>query len=164
MQHKYHSHRMLEWKEASVDLRCHLRGRRYRCKPGPTRQYSFPLPEAKEQINFGLKYPLSRGRGSGIERFNAHVLVSWSLLNEILDFNRAADIPTLNAEDQSDTDNSNPLSRGRGLGRGRPMASRSTILARNLRRKATDAEKALWRLLRNRQLAGCKFRRQVPLE
>ena len=43
------------------------------------------------------------------------------------------------------------------------MALRSTALARNLRRKATDAEKAMWRLLRNRQLAGCKFRRQVPL-
>ena len=35
--------------------------------------------------------------------------------------------------------------------------------ARELRRKATDAEKYLWSLLRNRQLAGYKFRRQHPL-
>jgi very-short-patch-repair endonuclease len=36
----------------------------------------------------------------------------------------------------------------------------STTFARNLRRNATDAEKALWRLLRARQLADFKFRRQ----
>ena len=43
------------------------------------------------------------------------------------------------------------------------MASRNTQQARRLRRQSTDAEKALWRLLRNRQLAGHKFRRQVPI-
>ncbi len=31
---------------------------------------------------------------------------------------------------------------------------------RRLRRSATDAERVLWQLLRNRQLAGAKFRRQ----
>jgi very-short-patch-repair endonuclease len=35
--------------------------------------------------------------------------------------------------------------------------------ARRLRRDSTDAEKALWRLLRGRQLSGYKFRRQQPL-
>ena len=35
--------------------------------------------------------------------------------------------------------------------------------ARRLRRDATDAERALWRALRDRQLAGHKFRRQHPL-
>ena len=34
--------------------------------------------------------------------------------------------------------------------------------AKELRRDATDAEKLFWRYLRNRQLAGFKFRRQVP--
>jgi len=34
---------------------------------------------------------------------------------------------------------------------------------RTLRRNQTDAEKKLWRLLRNRQLAGVKFRRQFPI-
>jgi very-short-patch-repair endonuclease len=38
-----------------------------------------------------------------------------------------------------------------------------TVLAKALRRNATDAEKALWGLLRDRRLAGWKFRRQVPL-
>ncbi|TCV80028.1 MULTISPECIES: endonuclease domain-containing protein [Methylomonas] len=33
-------------------------------------------------------------------------------------------------------------------------------LARALRKNQTDAEKLLWYRLRNRQLAGCKFRRQ----
>ena len=35
--------------------------------------------------------------------------------------------------------------------------------ARNLRNNATDAEQKLWRHLRNRQLAGVKFRRQYPI-
>ncbi len=35
---------------------------------------------------------------------------------------------------------------------------------RNLRRKQTDAEKKLWAVLRNRQLAGVKFRRQFPID
>jgi very-short-patch-repair endonuclease len=34
--------------------------------------------------------------------------------------------------------------------------------ARSLRKKATDAERILWRHLRNRNFAGYKFRRQHP--
>src|SRR3954469_18058145 len=36
-------------------------------------------------------------------------------------------------------------------------------LARTLRRNQTDAEQRLWLRLRNRQLAGYKFRRQLPI-
>jgi len=39
----------------------------------------------------------------------------------------------------------------------------STGVARKLRRRATDAETRVWRLLRSRQ-AGAKFRRQQPIE
>ena len=39
----------------------------------------------------------------------------------------------------------------------------SVKFARTLRRNATDAEKALWRLLRASQVAGVKFRRQQPI-
>ena len=35
--------------------------------------------------------------------------------------------------------------------------------AQELRQHSTDTEHALWKRLRNRQLVGCKFRRQVPL-
>ena len=35
--------------------------------------------------------------------------------------------------------------------------------ARRLRRNPTDAERKLWSLLRRRQLAGHRFRKQVPL-
>lgn len=35
--------------------------------------------------------------------------------------------------------------------------------ARRLRKTMTDAEQALWRHLRGRQLAGFRFRRQVPI-
>jgi very-short-patch-repair endonuclease len=35
--------------------------------------------------------------------------------------------------------------------------------ARALRRLATEPEKALWQLLRDRRLQGVKFRRQVPI-
>ena len=42
------------------------------------------------------------------------------------------------------------------------MRRESISKARKLRHESTDAERALWRLLRRRQLAGYKFRRQVP--
>ena len=38
-----------------------------------------------------------------------------------------------------------------------------TQRARSLRRAMTQAESTLWRQLRNRQLAGCKFVRQEPV-
>ncbi len=70
-----------------------------------------------------------------------------------------------------------PSPRGRGLGgggwaegppaetkvRGLRMRSRLTGAARVLRRHSTDAERVLWRHLRNRQLKGKKFRRQAPI-
>ena len=40
---------------------------------------------------------------------------------------------------------------------------RQAGLARQLRRSQTDAEKALWARLRNKQLEDVKFRRQQPL-
>jgi len=36
--------------------------------------------------------------------------------------------------------------------------------ARRLRKDMTDAERALWRLLRQRQINGLRFRRQVPID
>ena len=39
----------------------------------------------------------------------------------------------------------------------------STQFARTLRHNQTDTERELWHLLRGRELAGYKFRRQVPL-
>ncbi len=42
-----------------------------------------------------------------------------------------------------------------------PIAIRQR--ARDLRKKATNAEKLLWQLLRNRQFGGAKFRRQHPI-
>jgi very-short-patch-repair endonuclease len=35
--------------------------------------------------------------------------------------------------------------------------------ARQLRKNQTDAERRLWQMLRNRSIAGCKFRRQHPV-
>jgi very-short-patch-repair endonuclease len=40
---------------------------------------------------------------------------------------------------------------------------RLTVFARKNRHESTDAERKLWTLLRNRTLAGFKFRRQVPV-
>jgi very-short-patch-repair endonuclease len=37
-------------------------------------------------------------------------------------------------------------------------------LQRSLRKRMTDAEQVLWRILRGRQLDGCNFRRQHPHE
>ena len=43
------------------------------------------------------------------------------------------------------------------------MTSDPTQRARQLRRDSTEAEQRLWRILRNRQLGGHKFRRQAPI-
>lgn len=43
------------------------------------------------------------------------------------------------------------------------LAEQKISRARNLRAESTDAERKLWKHLRNRQLEGLKFRRQVPL-
>ena len=40
----------------------------------------------------------------------------------------------------------------------------ASSVARTLRQNATDAERRLWSRLRKRQLEGCRFRRQAPLE
>ena len=39
----------------------------------------------------------------------------------------------------------------------------SRALAKSMRRQPTDAEAALWRILRNRRLSMLKFRRQAPI-
>src|SRR6478672_11151122 len=44
-----------------------------------------------------------------------------------------------------------------------PTDPRLLEFARRMRREPTPAEEAMWRLLRNRRLAGFKFRRQHPL-
>jgi very-short-patch-repair endonuclease len=38
-----------------------------------------------------------------------------------------------------------------------------TLRSRQLRNNATGAERLLWRFLRNRQLSGIRFNRQVPI-
>jgi very-short-patch-repair endonuclease len=45
----------------------------------------------------------------------------------------------------------------------RKPKKRLTPVARNLRRRSTDAEQRLWRHLRSRQLEGTKFVRQFPI-
>ena len=70
-----------------------------------------------------------------------------------------------------------PRGRGGGLGErgsgeggrrwGASIVTRSPALmalARQLRRDQTDAERLLWRLLRNQRFCGLKFRRQHPIE
>ena len=46
----------------------------------------------------------------------------------------------------------------------RPTAKRIREFAKKMRREPTDAETAMWRLLRDRRLAPFKFRRQVPFQ
>ncbi|HEX4199145.1 MAG TPA: endonuclease domain-containing protein [Caulobacteraceae bacterium] len=62
--------------------------------------------------------------------------------------------------------------RGYGAGRARanvvvwsgPTLKPRTQRARELRQASTEAERKLWSLVRNRKIAGCKFRRQVPID
>jgi very-short-patch-repair endonuclease len=51
---------------------------------------------------------------------------------------------------------------GEGWGEGW-MSSNATSLAKNLRRRQTDAERLLWKYLRSRRFEGIKFRRQQPI-
>jgi very-short-patch-repair endonuclease len=44
------------------------------------------------------------------------------------------------------------------------MVKRTSSLAKRLRRNQTDAERVLWFRLRDRRLAGWKFKRQVPID
>jgi len=46
----------------------------------------------------------------------------------------------------------------------REMSKGLTNTARMLRKNQTDAERMLWQRLRNRQLLGIKFRRQMPIK
>jgi len=46
----------------------------------------------------------------------------------------------------------------------RPTAKRIRNFAKRMRREPTDAEAAMWRLLRDRRLSLFKFRRQVPFQ
>ena len=51
------------------------------------------------------------------------------------------------------------LRRRRGAGEG----ARSTVVARQLRSRMTDAERKLWLALKDRRFENYKFRRQVPI-
>ena len=46
----------------------------------------------------------------------------------------------------------------------REVAETPRRRARNLRRESTDAERAIWRILRDRRLCGFKFRLQAPFK
>ena len=46
----------------------------------------------------------------------------------------------------------------------RPTATRIRHFAKKMRGEPTDAEAAMWRLLRDRRLLQFKFRRQVPFQ
>ena len=46
----------------------------------------------------------------------------------------------------------------------RATAKRIRTFAKKMRREPTDAEAAMWRLLRDRRLLQFKFRRQVPFQ
>ena len=46
----------------------------------------------------------------------------------------------------------------------RPTAKRIRNFAKKMRREPTDAEAAMWRLLRDRRFALFKFRRQAPFQ
>ena len=43
------------------------------------------------------------------------------------------------------------------------MTNRTTAIAKNLRRRSTEAEKLLWNHLRAKQMHGLRFRRQEPI-
>lgn len=82
----------------------------------------------------------------------------------------AVNFPLPLGEGQGEGALNSPLPLGEGKGEGnqcevynRPPAH-MIELAKKLRKHQTDAEALLWQLLRNRQIASAKFRRQHPIE
>jgi very-short-patch-repair endonuclease len=57
-----------------------------------------------------------------------------------------------------------PAGEGRGEGVWKDKRHTSAIKAKRLRKISTDAENRLWQKIRNRQVRGCKFKRQYPIE
>ena len=57
-----------------------------------------------------------------------------------------------------------PLSTGEGWGEGGSDDEREHRARARLRRNQTDAERLLWFRLRDRRLAGWKFKRQAPID
>ena len=53
---------------------------------------------------------------------------------------------------------------GEGWGEGGRSVGKNANSAKRLRRNQTDAERVLWFRLRDRRLAGLKFKRQVPID
>jgi len=52
---------------------------------------------------------------------------------------------------------------GRGVERVMEKNKNITIIARNLRKRSTDAERLLWKYLSSKKMEGLKFRRQQPI-
>ena len=46
----------------------------------------------------------------------------------------------------------------------KPVTTRNRQFAKSMRNKPTDAEHALWQILRGKRLEGMRFRRQHPIE
>ncbi|HTE16382.1 MAG TPA: methionine--tRNA ligase, partial [Burkholderiales bacterium] len=74
------------------------------------------------------------------------------------------------SQSASQADGGLPSPAGRGAGgegkglKHPPVPEDLLTFARKLRQEQTDAEQLIWRLLRDRRLAGAKFRRQHPVE
>src|SRR3989304_873172 len=51
----------------------------------------------------------------------------------------------------------------RGVERVMEKNKNITIIARNLRKRSTDAERLLWKYLSSKKMEGLKFRRQQPI-
>jgi methionine--tRNA ligase beta chain len=79
----------------------------------------------------------------------------------------AKQIAALVEANRESLENRPPPPSGRGVGgegKRLPVPAQLLAFARQLRREQTDAEALLWYLLRDRRLAGAKFRRQHPIK
>ncbi len=115
---------------------------------GLSARFSPSLPQGEEGGGEGAEGPLPSppGRGAGGEGQGHEGKALTSPPGE-------ADAPPIPS----------PLPEGEAKG-GRTYPPQALIAkARALRRRMTDAEQLLWRLLRNRGVHGAKFRRQHPL-
>ncbi len=173
---EYHHEFLYYWLKANVEeLERHASGSTFKEISGSSlRKIRLRLPARREEQRaiahilgtLDDKIELNRRMSETLEQMARALFKSW-----FVDFDpvrakmegrwkRHSPLPA----NEGPVERSTPLPLGEGKGEGKKhLPSDLLDFARELRKTATDAERLLWRLLRNRALEGAKFRRQHPV-
>jgi methionyl-tRNA synthetase len=131
------------------------------------------LPKLAENVEKFLKIPSLSWNDAHSTLLAGHQIDNYQHLMTRVDQKQIAALVAANKESLQPISSPLPPGEGRGGegagGEGKsvhkpPLPSDLLDFARKLRSEQTDAEQLIWSLLRDRRLAGAKFRRQHPVE